>query len=209
MAKEIGVYEGPDGAAAPLDRPGTVVVYRRAQGTWEPDRLADFDAGRARGMRELRLMMGEMLQFLGACRVFVARSVAGVPYFELEKAGYSIWELEGRPAGFLEHVWADEARAREAEQARKAPDLPVPEETAPGSYYIDIRDLQGGNADLTSKQVLQQFIRRGGFHTLSIACSHVPPWVEMEALGHGFGCEIEQLGRHEFQVRVSGRPPDA
>jgi hypothetical protein len=150
-------------------------------------------------------MMGEILQFLGSCRVFAARSAAGVPYFELEKAGYSVWELEGHPATFLEQVWTDEEQEREAEKSREAPATPVPEETTPGHYYINIREVQGCNADLTSKQVLQQFIRRGGFRSLSIACSHVPPWVEMEAMRGGFGFESEQRGPHEFRVLVAGR----
>jgi Fe-only nitrogenase accessory protein AnfO len=205
MAKEIAVFAGPDGMTVPLDGAGKVVVYRRAQGSWETDRLSDFDFGKVRGMRELRLIMHDMLEFLGGCRIFVARSAAGVPYFELEKAGYSVWEIEGLPAGFLEHVWEEEEREREAEIEQPAPALPVPEETTPGNYYINIREIQGGNADLTSKQILQQFIRWGGFHSLSIVCSHIPPWVEMEAMGRGFGFEAEQVGRHEFRVRVVGK----
>jgi len=143
-----------------------------------------------------------MLQFLGGCRVFVARSATGVPYFELEKAGLSVWESEGWPADFLEHVWAEEERERAAEKASAVPDVPVPEETTPGHFLVNIRDIQGNSADITSKQVLRQFIAGGGFRSLAIICSHVPPWVEVEALHRGFGFETEQLDRHEFRVRV-------
>jgi Fe-only nitrogenase accessory protein AnfO len=209
MAKEIAVFTGEDGASASLDEPGKVLVYRRAQGTWEPDRERDFSIGQAGGMRELRLKMGEMLQFMGGCRVFVARSATGVPYFELEKAGLSVWESEGWPADFLEHVWTEEERARTAEKASGAPEVPVPGETSPGNFLVNIRDIQGNSADVTSKQVLLQFIARGGFRSLAIICSHVPPWVEVEALHRGFGFEAEQVGRHEFEVRVFKKAADA
>jgi Fe-only nitrogenase accessory protein AnfO len=209
MAKEIAVFTGTDGMSASLDEPGKVVVYRRAQGSWEPDREQDFSLGQARGMRELRRKINEMLQFLGGCRIFVARSATGVPYFELEKAGHSVWEFEGRPADFLEHVWAEEERERTAEQTPAAPELPTPEETTPGNFLVNIRDIQGNSADITSKQVLRQFIAGGAFRSLAIICSHVPPWVEVEALHRGFGFEAEQLGRHEFRVRVFKKTADA
>jgi Fe-only nitrogenase accessory protein AnfO len=202
VAKEIAVFTGTDGASASLDEPGAVVVYRRAQGMWEPDRERDFSIGQAGGMRELRMKMGEILQFVGGCRIFVARSATGVPYFELEKAGLSVWESEGRPADFLENVWTEEERERTAEPAPAMPEVPVPEETSPGNFLVNIRDIQGNSADITSKQILRQFIAGGGFRSLAIICSHVPPWVEVEAMHRGFGFETEQLDRHEFRVRV-------
>jgi Fe-only nitrogenase accessory protein AnfO len=202
MAREIAVFTGADGTSASLDEPGKVVVYRRAQGSWEPDRERDFTLREARGMRELRRKTDEMLRFLGGCRIFVARSAAGVPYFELEKAGHSVWEFEGRPADFLEHVWTGEEQERTTETLPAVPGIPVPEEMTPGNFRVNIRDIQGNSADLTSKQVLRQFIAGGSFRSLAIICSHVPPWIEVEALHRGLGFDAEQLDRHEFRVRV-------
>jgi Fe-only nitrogenase accessory protein AnfO len=209
VAKEIAVFTGADGTSASLDEPGKVVVYRRAQGTWEQDRERDFSIGQVGTMRELRLKINEMLQFVYRCRVFVARSATGVPYFELEKAGCSVWECEGWPTDFLEHVWTEEERERTAEPAPAVPDVPVPEETTPGNFLVNIRDIQGNSADVTSKQILRQFIAGGGFRSLAIICSHVPPWIEVEALHRGFGFEAEQLDRHEYRVRVFKKTADA
>lgn len=209
MAREIAVFLGADGTTVSLEAPGKAVVYRRAQGSWEPDREQSFSLGRSMGMRELRLNMGELLQFLGGCRVFVARSATGVPYFELEKAGKSVWEYGGRPADFLEQVWTEEERESNAEKTQAMPELPVPEEMTPGNFLINIRDIQGNSADLTSKQVLRRFIDRGGFRSLAIICSHIPPWIEMEALHRGFSFGAEQLDRHEFLVRVIKKSADA
>ncbi len=106
-------------------------------------------------------------------------------------------------------MWTEEERERTAEQPPAAPELPVPEETTPGNFLVNIRDIQGNSADVTSKQVLRQFIAGGGFRSLAIICSHVPPWVEVEALHRGFGFETEQLDRHEFRVRVFKKTADA
>lgn len=207
MAKEVAVFLGADGSSASLEEPGKVVVFRRAQGSWETDREREFSIGRAKGMRELRLKMGEILQFLGECRVFVARSATGVPYFELEKAGHSVWEFTGKPAEFLEHVWEEEEKEQAATDTQAPPSIPAPEEKTPGNFFISIKEIQGKNADVSSKQILQQFIRKGDFRTLVIICSHIPPWVEVEAVSRGLVFEAEQTGKNEFKVRIATKQP--
>lgn len=205
MAKEIAVFLGADGASASLDEPGKVVVFRRTLGSWVLNREKQFFMGDARGMRELRMKMGEMLQFMDGCRIFVAKSITGVPYFELEKAGCAVWEYGGEPSVFLEHVWQQEEKELEMEKAQDSPGMPAPEERTPGNYYISIKEIQRSMPEITSKQVLQQFIRRGGFRTLEIICGHVPPWLELEAATGGITYEAEQLHRNEFKVKILNR----
>ncbi len=113
MAKEIAVFLGADGSSVSLDEPGNVAIFRRALGSWEKNREKGFSLGQVNGMRELRLKMGEILQFMDGCRIFIARSASGVPYFELEKAGCTVWEYTGKPADFLEHVWEQEEKEQE------------------------------------------------------------------------------------------------
>jgi len=66
------------------------------------------------GLAELRSRMDELLQFLGPCRIFVAKSASGAVYFELEKAGCSVWEVSGRPDEFLDSVLKGEEEAESA-----------------------------------------------------------------------------------------------
>lgn len=201
MAKEIAVFIGADGASASLDEPGKVEVFRRALGVWELNREKEFSMGDAKSMRELRLRMSEIIQFMDGCRVFVARSASGVPYFELEKAGCTVWECEGKPLVFLDRVWDQE----EKDAMAKTPEtqaLPAPEERTPGNFFISIKEIQRSAPEVTSKQVLQQFIRLGAFRTLEIACGHVPPWVEMDAVSAGLVFAVEQTGKSEFTVKI-------
>jgi Fe-only nitrogenase accessory protein AnfO len=199
MAKEIAVFLGNDGMSAPIDGPGKVVVFRRALGSWEPVREMGFSIGSS-SMRELRYKMSGLLEFMEGCRVFIARSITGVPYFELEKAGCGIWEYSGSPESYLERVWNEE----ENEQAtpKASPVDFSPQEKTPGNYFISIKEIQRNMPEITSKQALQQFIRKGDFRTLEIECSHVPPWIEMEAEGCGLVYEIAQPGVNDFLVKI-------
>lgn len=203
MAKEIAVFVGPDGSSALLEKQGKVVVFRLAQGAWEIDREMDVSMGEVKGMRELRQHMAGIVRFLGECRVFVARSATGIPYFELEKAGCSIWEYTGRPADFLGQVWEQEVADRAAEDKQAATEIPAPEERSPGNYFISVKEIQSRNADVSSKQVLREFIRRGGFRSLLIVCGHIPPWVEAEAMRGRLRFEAEQVDRNEYTVKIS------
>ncbi len=202
MSKEIAVFLAADGSSASLNEPGKVAVFRRAQGAWALDREKEFFLDQVKGMRELRIKMEEILRFLNECKVFVASSATGVPYFELEKAGCGVWEITGKPGDFLEKVWEEEEKELALEKTQDTPCIPAPEETSPGDFFISIKEIQGKNADLSSKQILQQFIRNGGFRTLSIICSHVPPWIGVDAMRAGLDFEAEQLGKNEFKVKI-------
>lgn len=203
MAKEVAVFLGADGTSISLEEPGSVAIFRRALGSWEKNREKGFSLGQVSGMRELRLKMGEILQFMDGCRIFVARSASGVPYFELEKAGCTVWEYAGRPADFLEHVWEHEEKELEMAKILAPSMITVPEEKTPGNFYISIKEIQRNTPELTSKQVLQQFIRQGAFHMLEIICGHIPPWIETDAVGAGFAFEVVQTDKSEFKVKIT------
>ncbi len=203
MAKEIAVFLGADGSSVSLDEPGSVTIFRRALGSWEKTREKGFSLDQVNGMRELRLKMGEILQFMDGCRIFIARSASGVPYFELEKAGCTVWEYTGKPTDFLEHVWEQEEKELEMAKTLAPSVITTPEEKTPGNFYISIKEIQRNTPEVTSKQVLQQFIRSGAFRTLEILCGHIPPWLEIEAVDGGLVYEVEQLNKNEFKVKIA------
>jgi Fe-only nitrogenase accessory protein AnfO len=201
--QEIAAIIGPDGASVALNEPGTVIVYRRVRGSWEKDREMAFSIVGAQGLRELRTRVEELKAFLRDCRVFVARSASGALFFELEKARFSVWEIAGSPAGFLDSVWRDE----KAEQAEACPPpgagIPAPTETSPGRFTISIKEIQGKRPEVSSKQVLQDFVRKGNFEALEILCDHLPPWIEVDAERCGYGVETATVGKNEVNVRLT------
>lgn len=210
-AHEVATLLGEDGATVPLNRPGRVVVYRRNKGVWQPDRELLFEIDPEKGLGEMRSRTRDLLRFLNECRTFVTRSASGALFYELEKGQFNVWEVLGRPEEFLEQLWSEEELERDEEPMPIAAVIPVPLERTPGDFAISIRDIQGKRPELSSKRVLQQFIRSGKFRSLEITCDHVPPWIEMEAAGVGFTMETEPLGKGEILVRLvmTGRGPSA
>ncbi|MFA4849350.1 MAG: Fe-only nitrogenase accessory AnfO family protein [Methanoregula sp.] len=200
---EIAAILGKDGCSSTLSEPGTVVVYQRQGCSFEPVREMAFALDQDKGLKELRAKMAELIEFLNGCKIFVARSASGALYFELEKAGFSVWEISGKPVDFLAIILEDEEKERVAAEAVAVTGIPAPAERAPGSFFISIKEIQGKSPAISSKQVLQQFIREGQFRELEIICDHVPPWIEMDAECRGFSLRSEKLGPSECSVRLT------
>ena len=207
MEKEIAVILDNSGRSSVLTGPGTLVVFSRLPGGWKKERELPIVPDPAQGLKKMREQMAGVMGFLSPCRILVTRSASGAPYFELEKARFAIWEIEGKPEEFLDDVWNEEekeqAKAHHPARAGEGSPVPVPQEKTPGTFVISIKEVQGKRPDISSKQVLQQFIQRGGFLVLDILCTHVPPWIEVEAERRGYMLETEQVDRETVKVRLT------
>ncbi|HWR44806.1 Fe-only nitrogenase accessory AnfO family protein [Sporomusa sp.] len=191
MAREIAVFVGENGSTAALEEPGKVIVYRRQKGKWQPVSETKFQLDRSSGMAGVRQQLTAMIELVGLCRVFVARTVSGLLYKELEQAGFSIWEFDGRPLEFLEYVLIQEELAARQPAPLKAV-APAVVETGPGCYQVSLKELQQSGSGLTSKQVLQPLLN-GSFYHVEVLCSHIPPWLEAEWVSGRFDCNVERL----------------
>ncbi len=190
MAREIAVFVGNAGSTAALGEAGKVIVYRRQQGKWQPVSEALFQLDPTSGMAGVRQQLAAMIEFIGQCRVFVARAVSGLLYKELEQAGFSIWEFNGRPIEFLEYVLIQEELAARQPAPLKAV-TPAVVETGPGCYQVSLKELQQSGTGMTSKQVLQPLLN-GNFYLVEILCSHIPPWLEADWACGKFDCKAER-----------------
>lgn len=203
MAKDIAVYIGETGETASLNEKGKVVVYQKRQGQWKVSKEQVFNLEQGLGLKELRQKMDELVNFLGDCNIFAGLSVVGVAYFALEKVGYSIWEVEGKPVEFLDYILEQEEEAQLQEENQKENNVvPLPIDTGNGCYKISLKDIQQSNSGVTSKQVLIPFIRKGKYYSLEVLCTHVPPWLESELASGSLTGEIEKLGNSEVKVTI-------
>ncbi|MGA2103798.1 MAG: Fe-only nitrogenase accessory AnfO family protein [Methanoregula sp.] len=184
---EIAVIVGEDGRTVSLTGPGTVVIFRRIDAIWQRERIFPFSLEHVNGLPGLRRNVAELVAFLGECRTFVAQSARGAISFELEKVRCHVWEITGIPEEFLDSVCLEIKEEQEVIPPSVAVDavIPIPFETVPGKFTVSITEIQRKRSGVSSKQVLQQFLRRGNFTELEILCEHLPPWigVEMEFLG--------------------------
>jgi len=202
MHCEIATIIGDDGRTAALTTPGTVVVYRRCKGMWNIERTMRYSPDESDTLSDLRNKIRELISFLDECRIFVAQSATGALYFELMKAGCSVYESSERPEDFLEDV-LDQEETEHTNKLSERPDaIPGPYERAPGEFFVSIQEIQGVMPGITSKQILQGFIREGNFHSLEIICDHIPPWLEMESEQKGFHIESEVRTDHEIRLLI-------
>ena len=200
MAREIAVFIGEKEQTTSFDGKGKVKVFRKVEGCWVESREKEFNLESGQGLAGLRKTMKEVLNFLGQCRTMVALTIGGVPYYELEKAGCSVWEFEGRHMDFLDFILQKEEEAQEIEGRQKESIQLGPVETGRRCYRISLKEIQENNAMLTSKQVLQPFIRKGEFCELEVFCSHIPPWLEFEVACGGLEFHVENLGLNEVKI---------
>lgn len=204
MPKQIAVFVGDNNETATLYEQGKIIIYQKSQGKWTELRHKEFVLDKGLGMKELRAGMDEAIRFLDGCDIFVARTVVGVPYFALEKAGFSVWEFEGRPVEFLDYILEQEEEAQASEAKRQAVSLvPLPIDMGNGCYKISLKDIQTNNTGFTSKQVLQPFLRKGGFYALEVLCSHVPLWLEAELAAGSMNGVIEKISSEEVKVTIT------
>jgi Fe-only nitrogenase accessory protein AnfO len=200
MLREIAVLLDKEGQTIEIGEQGKVVVYHRECGVWQISREQQYDISHT-SLGQIRNNMRELLIFLDGCKVFAAKSVTGVYYYELEKVEVHVWEFTGKPAEFLDYiVQNEELEAGKADNKTKV--VPAPQEIADGRYYISIKDIQESNTSITSKQVLLPFLQRGTFYSLEILCSHVPPWLENQLLMGKLESEVTKLNNKEVKVVI-------
>jgi Fe-only nitrogenase accessory protein AnfO len=201
MAKAIAIFLGDNGETADLQQPGKIIIYQKNQGMWQEQREKKFALGQARSARELRAGIAEVVEYLGNTKIIVGRSITGLPYFELEKAGCCVWEITGKPQGFLEYVLIKDEEMARTPAPETAP-TPVPEDLGNGYYRLSIKEIQERDTGITSKQALQPILRQGNFFPLEVICSHIPPWLETDIMMGNLACTSEQLGFGEVRIVI-------
>jgi len=202
---EIAVFVGPNGETAPLQEAGEIRVYQHSCNIWEMCRIIPFSLQSAKGLPGMREYMKEVLNFLGECRTFVGLSIIGLPYFELEKAGFTIWEMAGFPSNILDSILEAEAAAK----LNTSPEIkiiipkPEPKEVTPGCYSISLKEIQNCNGMVTSKQILLPLLEKMAFKSLEIICSHIPPWLEIKILCGEVNGVINKITPNETRVIIN------
>lgn len=204
MPLNIAVALDQHGNTTSIDEPARIVVYQKKQGAWLAVQEFVCDLEQGKGLRHMRQKLAELVAVIAkSSQVFVGLSVTGIPYFELEKAGLVIWEFEGRPAEFLSYIEHKEEEARLDREKMKPVAVPAPRQTAPGRFFISLKEVQENNSGITSKQVLYSFVNKADFDQLEVVCNHVPPWLEAIAPEKGFQCLKKKISNKEIRVTIS------
>lgn len=200
---EIAVLVGQNGAIAPIQATGEIQVYKHSCNIWEMCRSIPFCLQSAPGLKAMRDYMQTVIKFLGECRTFVGLSVIGLPFFELEKAGFTIWEMDGSAYNILDSIQEAEAETTLSPPLNIVIPKPEPREISPGCYSISLKEVQNCNGLVTSKQLLFPLLNNNQISDLEIICTHVPPWLEVKILSGEIDATIDKITPHETRVTIS------
>jgi Fe-only nitrogenase accessory protein AnfO len=198
---KIAVFVDAEGRTLPFHQSGVVRLYDSPGGPWRCLRELPFEAGEGLRLAETRARMQAVVGQLEDCRVFIARTVKGVPYSILEGLGFAIWKLDGRPEGFLDYVRGEEERLRAEKLKPKPGPLPVGD-VRDGNYRIDLVKVLASDSSLSSKQVLLPFLQKTAFQKLEVLCEHAPRWFDKEFAGLKLRQESREAGEGLCLVTV-------
>lgn len=198
MGKKIAVHVGASGETADFNQAGMLRLYERQQGVWQISWEHCFALQQDKGLHGMRQQMAELISSLGECKILVASTISGVPYYELERAGLSLWEYNGNPADFLDQIVQQEEET--VKETRKPVVVPVAKEIENGCFQISIKEIQEADSGVTSKQILLPLLQKTVWYRLEVICNHIPPWLEGEAMLKGYRYEIHKRGPADMRL---------
>lgn len=206
MGDEMIVFVSKDGETTSINNPGFLQLYRKKNRGWQVEKEEAFTLSPDRSICEVRRCIAQLLLFMEDCRIFVAGAVGGLPCYELERAGCSVWEYSGKPLDFLDELLGreEEAAARLTGDSTQWP-APETEDLGGGFYRISIKAIQEQEGATYAKNILLPVILKGEYYQLEVLCSDVPLWLEEEAMAGEIIYHKEILGPGEIKLSIVGR----
>jgi Fe-only nitrogenase accessory protein AnfO len=205
MSKKIAVHLSDLEETISLNECGTIKVYAKKNTQWVIEKKLDFSISEAVGIKGIRDKYVQLAEVLDDCKILVASNITGISYNVLDSMGFNLWEIEGKPDEFLEHVLESEIKneineTKEYENGDK--EIGPVEADKEGHYFIDLKRFTENNSRISTKQALLPFLRSRTFYELEIICSHMPPWFDREFAALGLKYFAVQNSTNEYKVRV-------
>jgi Fe-only nitrogenase accessory protein AnfO len=205
MCIEIAVLLNSNGETSSFNESGIVKVFSKQEGEWKIIKELLFNIEKNINIMYFRENILSMVTSLGNCKIFVARSISGIAYNILDTMGFSSWEIHGIPEKFLDSLLEDEElyKLSKTLTVKKINSLSAPVQTSnEGFYYMNLKELQSSNSNLSTKQVLLPFLKNAVFYELELLCSHIPPWFESEFEKMNLATDINELGPNEYNIKI-------
>ena len=205
MDKSIAVVLDGNGMTTSLEESSIVKVYFMDKGNWKVIKEIICKIDDSMSLILIRENIKIMIEALGNCRIFIGNKVTGLPYTIFEKMGYNIWEIVGRPEEFLDYVLEKECDMDDLKLMDEVkPKILAPVNSGKEGYFtIDLKKIQEGNMNVSSKQVLLPFLNNTTFYELKIICSHQPNWLATEFKRRNLKAEVQSNTGNMVEITVS------
>jgi Fe-only nitrogenase accessory protein AnfO len=205
MCIEIAVLLNSDGETSSFNESGVIKVFSKQESEWNKTKEVLFNVEENINIIYFRENILSIVNSLGNCKVFVARYISGIAYNILDTMGFSSWEIHGVPEKFLDCLLEDEKlyKANKVSTEKSSNTLSTPVQTSDeGFYYMNLKELQSSNSNLSTKQVLLPFLKNTVFYELELLCSHIPPWFESEFKKMNLTTDIHELGQNDYKIKI-------
>lgn len=205
MNSTIAVLVDSLGQTASLFEATAIKRYGRRGGKWTVIEEYPFRIATAQGVKALRESLVETIAALGETKTIAGKEIAGLTYNILDTAGFRIFEAEGMPEVFLDSIAnaTEENMESLLQPMQETQTAACPKQTEiEGNYYINLKELQIHNPEITSKKVLLPFLKNESFYELEVVCSHIPPWLERDFDKLGLKFDAVQTSQNECRVKI-------
>ncbi len=185
-----------------------VDVYEKSTSRWNKASEVKDCFRNKESVSHMHAFLNQLITELKDCRILIGTVITGIPYLELDKAGFMLCEAEKLSEELLSTVIGDyEKRMRESEESSMSPEEEYPcrpyrtEEA--GRYELDLRKLQKVHPEISSKQALLPFIRESEFSMLTVYCDHIMPWLDGRLEAYGLTYKAKKLEQGGYKVEIS------
>lgn len=179
MMKKIAVLYDENNQITDVFHINSIVIYHKIDSWQEYKILSDIaikisEAGNIRDSIEL------IIKSLEDCKVIIGTLIVGIPYYILDKNGFIICEAEKFSQALLEEISMDylekkiEVKENEVLNLPKSP-RPIDNE---GNFFFDFAMVQKNFPEISSKKALLPFFSNELFHSITIVCTHIMPWLD-------------------------------
>lgn len=174
---KIAVYTKNGTELSPFFQSDCITIYTK-DGEWNMDRQINVLSPLPQDTQALRKYIRALAESMGDCRVIAGGGMSGLPYNIFGKAGFSVFDITKLSPEILDDIADDVSSATLlADEACRDATGPI-ESSIPGIFSVNLIKAQSSDPSVSSKKLLQPFLRDTPFFELHMVCSHIPPWLE-------------------------------
>lgn len=173
-------------------------IYSKSQDKWDLEDTVSYSMDNITSVKDMRSEIERIVNVIGDCRTLVAKKISGLCFTVFETSGFEIWEMDASVTESLNSFSLDlgEKKNDQTETSGSIIDKGV------GVYEIDLIEALSKDKNATSKSLLLPFLKDRGFYKLSVTCSHIPPWfdVEFNKMSLEYKASTSEDGTHTVHI---------
>ncbi len=154
-------------------------IFLRVNGDFVLEKTVDYERILPSGASKVREAAKHLTEILEECKTVAFGEISGIPYAVFDREGFLIFSIPDYSRETLNGIILDleEMKQEQQEKLEDAEQIKPVESEIPGIYFLDLLRIQKTHPELSTKQILQEFLHTTPFMELRLLCSHVPPWI--------------------------------